>query len=197
MKHLHLFTKAFFIIALLLTCLSNSETATAQSIPDPFTDVSALAGVDDTGKGSTATWGDYDNDGWLDLYVTSWACHPECDPIDFNLSRDTLYHNNGPDENGIVTFEDVTDLLVYPKLLGAGFTASFMDYDDDGDLDIYVVNDALMNPIGNVLWRNDGSDVDGICGGWCLRRRPAGLQCAGRMAAETCTRICPLINVCA
>ena len=129
-----------------------------------FTDVSALAGVGDIGKGSTATWGDYDSDGWLDLYVTNWACHPECDPVDFNQSRDTLYHNNGDG-----TFTDVTHLLTYDKLLGAGFTASFMDYDDDGDLDIYVVNDALMNPIGNVLWRNDGPDEGGNCGGWCWR----------------------------
>jgi hypothetical protein len=49
------------------------------------------------------------------------------------------------------------------KLLGAGFAASFADYDNDYDLDIYVVNDALKNPIGNVLWRNDGPG----CNGWC------------------------------
>lgn len=132
-----------------------------------FRDVTALAGVGDTGKGSTATWGDYDNDGWLDLFVTNWACHPECDPLDFTLSQDKLYHNDGPNADGEVTFSDVSNLLVYRKLLGAGFTASFVDFDNDRDMDIYVVNDALMNPIGNVLWRNDGPDVDGSCGGWC------------------------------
>ncbi len=41
-----------------------------------------VAGVGDTGKGSTAAWGDYDRDGYLDLYVTNWSCFPECDPID-------------------------------------------------------------------------------------------------------------------
>ena len=56
-----------------------------------------------------------------------------------------------------------TDVLVYEKTLGTGFATSFMDYDDDGDLDIYVVNDQKKNPIGNVLWRNDGVG----CEGWC------------------------------
>ena len=40
---------------------------------------------------------------------------------------------------------------------------SFADYDNDGDPDIYVVNDKVVHPIGNVLWRNDGEG----CGGWC------------------------------
>lgn len=57
--------------------------------------------------------------------------------------------------------------MTYPQLLGAGFTASFVDFDGDRDLDIYVVNDALLNPIGNILWRNDGPDLNGTCGGWC------------------------------
>ncbi|MEM7127893.1 MAG: FG-GAP-like repeat-containing protein [Chloroflexota bacterium] len=132
-----------------------------------FTNVTEVAGVGDTGKGSTATWGDYDNDGWLDLYVTNWACHPECVPLDFTLSQDRLYHNNGPNDEGEITFSDVSHLLDFPKLLGAGFTASFVDVDNDRDMDLYVVNDALLNPIGNVLWRNDGPDRQGSCGGWC------------------------------
>lgn len=127
-----------------------------------FLDVTSTAGVGDTGKGSTATWGDYDSDGKLDLYVTNWSCYPECDPIDERLAQDRLYHNNGDG-----TFEDVSNLLGFEKLLGAGFTASFGDFDGDQDADIYVVNDALWNPIGNVLWRNDGPDEDGTCGGWC------------------------------
>ena len=54
-------------------------------------------------------------------------------------------------------------LLVYEKLLGAGFTASFVDYDGDIDLDLYIINDEYMNPIGNVLFRNDGEGCDGWC----------------------------------
>ncbi len=128
-----------------------------------FRDVTALAGVGDTGKGTTATWGDYDGDSYLDLYVVNWSCFPECgDPNitrEHDAARDTLYHNRGDG-----TFADVTQLLEYDLLLGAGFSASFTDYDNDGDADIYVVNDQFKNMLGNILWRNDGAG----CGGWCF-----------------------------
>jgi enediyne biosynthesis protein E4 len=123
-----------------------------------FTDVTAQAGVGDTGKGVSATWGDYDEDGYLDLYVVNWACLPECGAELLQLYRDRLYHNNGDG-----TFSDMTDLLEFVDTVGAGFAASFADYDNDGDVDLYVVNDKMSNPIGNVLWRNDGAG----CEGWC------------------------------
>jgi hypothetical protein len=69
-----------------------------------------------------SVWGDYDNDGFPDLYVVN------------DFGRKTLYHNN---RNG--TFTDVTvkaGVLDY----GAGMNASFGDYDNDGKLDIYVTN---------------------------------------------------------
>ena len=123
-----------------------------------FSDVTDQAGVGDIGKGTTAAWGDYDNDGYLDLFIVNWSCYPKCDPLDNNQASDRLYHNNGDG-----TFSDVSDLLVFDKTLGAGFTAGFADYDNDGDLDLYVVNDMLKYPIGNVLWRNDGAGCDGWC----------------------------------
>ncbi len=123
-----------------------------------FQDVTLGAGVGDTGKGTSAAWGDYDSDGWLDLYVTNWSCFPECDPVDFTAQQDRLYHNNGDG-----SFTDVTVSLDYALTLGAGFAPAFLDYDGDGDSDIYVVNDKLQNEIGNVLWRNDGAG----CGHWC------------------------------
>jgi enediyne biosynthesis protein E4 len=123
-----------------------------------FTNITVQAGVGDAGKGVSATWGDYDEDGFLDLYVVNWACLPECGAELLQLYRDRLYHNNGDG-----TFSDVTDLLEYVDTVGAGFAASFADYDNDGDVDLYVVNDKMSNPIGNVLWRNDGEG----CEGWC------------------------------
>ena len=123
-----------------------------------FQDVTLQAGVGDTGKGTSAAWGDYDSDGWLDLYVTNWSCFPECDPVDFTAQQDRLYHNNADG-----SFTDVTGGLDYALTLGAGFAPAFLDYDGDGDSDIYVVNDKLQNEIGNVLWRNDGAG----CGHWC------------------------------
>ncbi len=125
---------------------------------DNFTDVTELAGVGDEANGQTASFGDYDQDGYLDLYVANWSCYPNCGrPSEGD--RDRLYHNNGDG-----TFTDVTNLLG-GKTRGSGFVASFVDYDNDGDLDIYLVNDEFINPIGNVLWRNDGPG----CGdGWCF-----------------------------
>ena len=124
-----------------------------------FADVTAIAGVGDIGKGTTAAWGDYDEDGHLDLYVTNWSCYPECNLGDFSRSRDVLYHSNG---NG--SFTDVSGLLEFDKLLGSGFAVSWVDYDDDRDLDLYVINDKVINAVGNVLWRNDGAG----CAGWCF-----------------------------
>ena len=124
-----------------------------------FQDVTQAAGVGDTGKGTTAAWGDYDGDGYLDLYVANWSCIPECPrPADPVLASDRLYHNN---RDG--TFTDVSGLLNAVKLQGSAFSASFVDFDNDGDPDIYVINDKAEQPIGNVLWRNDGPGWDGWC----------------------------------
>lgn len=122
-----------------------------------FVDVTRGAGLMDDRNSKTASWGDYDNDGFLDLYVANWACYPKCGrPMEGDADR--LYHNNGDG-----TFSDVSDYLG-GSLTGAGFVASFNDYDNDGDSDIYLVNDEFVNPIGNKLWRNDGAG----CGGWCF-----------------------------
>jgi len=123
-----------------------------------FTDVSEESGLADTGKGSSATWGDFDKDGYLDLYIVNWSCLPECQPENLRLNQDKLYKNNGDG-----SFTDVSKTLERSKLLGAGFAASFFDFDNDGDSDLYVVNDKMTNPIGNVLWRNDGAG----CEAWC------------------------------
>ena len=115
-----------------------------------FADVTPTAGVGDIGRGETAAWGDFDGDGLLDLYVANREC-AAC----ANEDRDVLYHNNGDG-----TFDDVTGLLG-SSAYGLGFSVVFLDYDNDADLDIYVVNDKLD---GNRLWRNDGPG----CGGWCF-----------------------------
>ena len=131
-----------------------------------FTNVTDMAGVGNTGKGFGASWGDYNEDGYLDLYVANYACN-DCQIAGLEGWRDKLYHNNG---NG--TFADVTTLLGPTQTIGVGFIASFVDYDNDGDSDIYLVNDkgyaGPTPPTGpmnrNVLWRNDGAG----CGGWCF-----------------------------
>ena len=121
-----------------------------------FVDVTQHAGVGDESNGKTAAWGDFDQDGHVDLYVANWSCYPNCGrPM--TGERDRLYHNNGDG-----TFTDISQALS-SKIMGSGFVASFTDYDNDGDLDIYLVNDEFINPVGNGLWRNDGPGCDGWC----------------------------------
>ena len=87
-----------------------------------FTNVTKKAGVGDTGLCLGTVFGDYNDDGYPDLYVVN------------DFGRKTLYRNN---RNG--TFTDVTvssGTLAY----GAGMNASMADYDNDGKLDIYVTN---------------------------------------------------------
>ena len=86
-----------------------------------FTDVTEKAGVGDIGWGMGANVGDYNNDGFADLYVTC-------------VGPNHLLKNNG---NG--TFTDVTKLAgVADPRWSAG--AAFVDYDNDGNLDLYVSN---------------------------------------------------------
>jgi len=101
--------------------------ASAETEPDPiFEDVSRQAGITDnrdgTEKAVGQAWGDYDNDGWVDLYVTDTD------------GPNTLYHNNGDGTFSISAFYDQLDL---PAAENIG--ASFVDYDNDGWKDLYVV----------------------------------------------------------
>jgi len=124
-----------------------------------FTEITATAGINQVTPQNniSATWGDYDNDGYLDLYVT---VHADCNGTNQN---DHLYHNNGN-----LTFTDVTNLLggsTAADVNGRGMVVEFVDYNQDGRVDIYLGNDVGTQSFShpNVLWRNDGSDGKG---GW-------------------------------
>ncbi len=113
-----------------------------------FTAVSEQVGLDPDGRQVAAAFGDYDNDGRLDLYVV------EAGP-------DRLYRNEGDG-----TFADVTAAAgIGDDSIGRG--AVFLDADHDGDLDIYVTNEGP-----NRLYRNnmDGTFAErgeamGLAGG--------------------------------
>ncbi len=148
---------------------------------DAGTFVEVDLGVADAGRGQTASWGDYDGDGLLDLYVANYACEVCPDGDDFEGSRDRLYRNDG------VAFTDETALLGTFHTTGAGFTATWFDFDDDADLDLYLANDKgttvpdseTEQPRRNMLWRNDGPG----CGGWCFTDASAEVGADARLDA--------------
>lgn len=105
-----------------------------------FTDVTEKAGVPGTGYGLGCVWGDFDNDGFPDLFVTQYG-------------KNVLYRNNGDG-----TFTDVTDKSGVGGLESGAFHsgATFLDYDRDGWLDLYVgsyvsLGDKRYCQLGDVL----------------------------------------------
>ncbi|MBI1739395.1 MAG: VCBS repeat-containing protein [Candidatus Koribacter versatilis] len=84
-----------------------------------FADVSAKSGLNFCGWGYGVAIGDYDNDGWEDVYVTAFH-------------GSALYHNN---HDG--TFTDVTAKAGVGNSDRWGTSAAFGDYDNDGNLDLY------------------------------------------------------------
>jgi hypothetical protein len=130
-----------------------------------FTDVTEKAGLQGIGYSMGVAAGDYDNDGFVDLYVTG-------------VNRNQLFHNNGDG-----TFTDVTAKAgVSGVIPGYGkawsITAGWFDYNNDGHLDLFVVNyldynmktaklcgtqgmPAYCSPVDflgtpNILYRNNG-----------------------------------------
>ena len=87
-----------------------------------FTDVSAGSGLDAGGHGMGVAAGDYDNDGWVDLYLTGFE-------------RNRMFRNNGDG-----TFSDVSEESGTHDPDRWGVSAAFLDYDRDGWLDLFVGN---------------------------------------------------------
>jgi hypothetical protein len=100
-----------------------------------FASVTAGAIVNDGGSSLCASWGDYDRDGYLDLFVARGGGQ-----------NNLLYHNNG---NGTFTKVNSGDIVADG---GASSSSNWVDYDNDGDLDLFVANRGQKN----YLYRNDG-----------------------------------------
>lgn len=111
-----------------------------------FEDVTAVAGeISDTLSTEGAGWGDYDSDGYVDLYCANYEVWGEVGGLE-----DRLYHNNGDG-----TFTRVTGEAGIEPPFGedrAGRGVNWGDFDNDGDMDIYVSNYRLQE---NFLFRND------------------------------------------
>ena len=102
-----------------------------------FEDVTKRARVGDTGYGMGVVIGDYDNDGYPDIYVS-------------NYGPNVLYHN---ERNG--TFSDVTDRAGVGGD-GCSVGAAWQDYDNDGLLDLYVGNYVEFDPDYDLYYAPDG-----------------------------------------
>jgi tetratricopeptide (TPR) repeat protein len=131
-----------------------------------FDDATLEAGVGDARWGTSAAFGDVDGDGYADLYVNNYVAfdlaHPPgggemcsgwkgltvfCGPQGMDADADVLYRNNGDGTFADVSTQTGIDQRVYP-----GLGIVFFDYDNDGDLDLYVANDSTPN----LFYRNDG-----------------------------------------
>ncbi len=127
-----------------------------------FSDVTGQAGLVRSGWGQGVCAGDYDNDGWIDLYLTYYG---------YNV----LYRNTGEG-----SFADVTrkaGLNTTQRLWGVG--CSFLDYDRDSDLDLFVANYIDFDPVSaprpgensNCLWKG----IPVMCGPRGLKGLPSNL----------------------
>lgn len=118
-------------------------------VDESYTAMLAEASIKEIGWG-TALF-DYDNDGDLDIFVTNGSTFQELKrPQVLIAQRDALFRNDGDG-----TFTDVsgiTGIAALPVRVGRG--AAFGDYDNDGDVDIFIVN----NHAKPTLLRNDGGN---------------------------------------
>jgi hypothetical protein len=133
-----------------------------------FADVTLSAGVSGTDPkfgnmwAASAGWLDYDNDGWLDLFISNYvvwdaAAEPRCGtperqfychPKSYQGLPGQLFHNN---HDG--TFTDVSQASGIAHQIGKGMGVAFADIDGDGLTDIFVANDSVRN----FLFRNQGN----------------------------------------
>ncbi|MBZ0269092.1 CRTAC1 family protein, partial [bacterium] len=103
-----------------------------------FTDVTRAAGLDESFYGMGATYGDYDDDGDVDLYVTV-------------LGPNRLYRNDGGRFTNVAKAMGVDDG-------GFGSSASWLDYDADGDLDLFTLNYVDWSPETDIFCSLDGTN---------------------------------------
>ncbi|MEM7030648.1 MAG: VCBS repeat-containing protein, partial [Chloroflexota bacterium] len=137
------------LLALFVTFSPISSHRVQADEPEIFVDVSQSVGINATHRASWnefsqvtpftdgylgvgQAWGDYDNDGWVDLYVTG------------NLDQNHLYKNLG---DGTFQLSNLSSSVSIPDIPSGG--AVWSDYDNDGWRDLYVLNHGA-----NVLFRN-------------------------------------------
>ncbi|MEH6536450.1 MAG: FG-GAP-like repeat-containing protein [Psychroserpens sp.] len=110
-----------------------------------FTDITVTSGLPIINIYSYgASWGDYNNDGKLDVFICSF------DPD--KIVPNYLYKNNGDG-----TFTNVSSIAGISSSGSLSFCSAFFDFNNDGWQDIYISNDRTINP--NVLYKNNGDET--------------------------------------
>lgn len=114
-----------------------------------FTDVTNAAGLYLSCPSAASTWGDYNGDGWLDLYVSVRTA------TNADFTQNHFYQNNGDG-----TFTEVGAAVGIEATGDPTLLAAFFDLDRDGDDDLYLGTDKGTSPAyTNRLYRNDGGGV--------------------------------------
>jgi hypothetical protein len=108
-----------------------------------FTDLRPLSGIPADGDRHGAAWGDYDNDGKLDLFITDGAERGK----GLGHKTDQLYRNDGGG-----AFTDVTGAAGVANAFGRGRAVNWVDVNNDGHLDLFIKNHSSPN----ALYRNNG-----------------------------------------
>lgn len=137
----------------IFTCTSNPSTPEIlwhNNGDGTFTDVTSESGIVDEYNTPAAGWGDFDDDGFIDLYVANYeGSGSGGSGLTNEPLPDFLWHNNGDG-----TFTDVSEKAgLRDEEDHCGRGVNWGDYDNDGDLDIYISNYRL-HP--NLLWENQG-----------------------------------------
>ncbi len=110
-----------------------------------FTDVSTAAGADLVMDAMCVAVGDYDNDGWQDVYIT-----------DIENGNEFLHNLGAGAAGGQVTFEEVAE-ETGTGFYGIGWGSNFLDADNDGDLDLYVSGMMVgSGVVSSTFYQNEG-----------------------------------------
>jgi hypothetical protein len=128
------FVSQLIALLFLLTLIWQAPRAQSQSSSVTFTRITNGLVATDGGDSSGAAWGDFDNDGFIDLFVGN------------NPSPNALYRNNGDG-----TFTKMTNAT---PAVDRGYGCAWGDFNNDGNLDLLVSNQSA-----NYLYRNDGNGV--------------------------------------
>lgn len=108
---------------------------------DPFTKITTGPAAIDAATSLGMAWIDYDNDGYLDIYVVNYPLYSSM------TMQNDLYHNNGDGTFTKITGDPITDTR------GRAWCGTWADYNNDGFVDMYAINGYVHD---NQLYQNNG-----------------------------------------